>query len=55
MVNKRGSYHEDTIRELRFEPGRVHVGKVLTNFQGVLTSTPRFLGDQRVEPEEHAA
>jgi len=41
---RRGGAHERTIRELRLDAG-VRVGEPLTNFQGVLTGTPTFVGD----------
>ncbi|HWC18266.1 MAG TPA: hypothetical protein VG498_14690, partial [Terriglobales bacterium] len=43
-VKKRSGQHEQTIRELRLEAGRVAVGEPLTQFQGVLTGVPTFLG-----------
>lgn len=44
VVKKRSGAHERTIRELIFEEGRVYVGEPLTQFEGVLTGVPRFLG-----------
>lgn len=44
VLKKRSGPHERTIRELIFEKGRVHVGEPLTQFEGVLTGVPRFLG-----------
>ncbi len=44
VLKKRSGPHERTIRELIFEKGRVHVGAPLTEFEGVLTGVPRFLG-----------
>jgi len=42
VVKKRSGPHERTIRELVFDKGKVHVGKSLTNFEGVLTGVPRL-------------
>jgi circadian clock protein KaiC len=44
VVKKRSGPHERAIRELIFGEGRVYVGEPLTNFEGVLTGVPRFLG-----------
>jgi circadian clock protein KaiC len=40
MVKKRSGSHERSIRELRLEPGAIHVGAPLSNFQGILTGSP---------------
>jgi circadian clock protein KaiC len=44
VVKKRGSAHEQTIRELRLGPGRMEVGEPLTAFRGVLTGVPTYTG-----------
>jgi circadian clock protein KaiC len=44
VVKKRSGPHERAIRELIFGEGKVYVGEPLTNFEGVLTGVPRFLG-----------
>lgn len=44
VVKKRSGPHERAIRELIFGEGTVYVGEPLTNFEGVLTGVPRFLG-----------
>jgi circadian clock protein KaiC len=44
VVKKRTGPHEPTIRELRIGPTRLHVGKVLVDFEGVLTGVPRYHG-----------
>ncbi|HYE60661.1 MAG TPA: ATPase domain-containing protein [Phycisphaerales bacterium] len=46
VVKKRSGSHEDTIRELRFEPGRVRVGETLERFRGVLTGVPMYVGTE---------
>jgi circadian clock protein KaiC len=45
VVKMRTRVHETTIRELRLGPGRIHVGEALTEFHGVLTGVPRYIGD----------
>jgi circadian clock protein KaiC len=45
VVKMRTRVHETTIRELKLGPGRIHVGEALTEFQGVLTGVPRYVGD----------
>jgi circadian clock protein KaiC len=44
IIKRRSGNHEHTIRELRLSPGHIHIGSPLTEFQGVLTGTPTFLG-----------
>jgi circadian clock protein KaiC len=44
VVKKRSGAHEQTIREFRVEPGGFRVGKPLTEFRGVLTGNPEYLG-----------
>jgi circadian clock protein KaiC len=46
-IKRRSGNHEHTIRELRLEPGRIHIGRPLHEFQGVLTGTPTFLGGMK--------
>jgi circadian clock protein KaiC len=43
-IKRRAGAHERTIRELRLGPDRIHVGRPLNDFQGVLMGTPSFLG-----------
>jgi circadian clock protein KaiC len=44
VVKKRTGPHEATIRELCIGPHRLRVGNALTDFEGVLTGVPRYLG-----------
>jgi circadian clock protein KaiC len=44
VVKKRTGPHETTIRELRIGPSRLKVGDALTEFEGVLTGNPHYLG-----------
>ena len=46
VVKKREGRHEDTIRELSVEDGRLVVGPALDQFRGVLGGTPEYLGDR---------
>jgi circadian clock protein KaiC len=49
VMKKRGSQHERTIRELRFENGKIKVGEALRHFRGVLTGVPVYEGAQSGE------
>lgn len=44
VIKKRTGYHEDAIRELRVTSNGLQIGKELTEFQGVLTGVPEYLG-----------
>jgi circadian clock protein KaiC len=44
VMKKRTGGHEASIRELRLGPDRVYVGKTLTEFQGILTGVPSYVG-----------
>lgn len=44
VMKKRTGTHESTIREFQTGPERLHVGKALSEFQGVLTGVPQYLG-----------
>ena len=43
MVKNRSGAHEDTIREFRWARA-AQVGAPLTEFEGVLTGVPRYVG-----------
>ena len=45
MLKKRHGLHEETIREYSLKNGRIEVGEPLTEFQGVLTGVPTFVGE----------
>ena len=56
-IKNRGGAHEDTIRELRIDSEGVRVGAPLTEFRGVMTGTPEYVGkdgplmeDRRLDP-----
>ena len=44
VVKKRNGYHERTIRELDLDERGVVIGEPLTEFHGVLTGVPTYLG-----------
>jgi circadian clock protein KaiC len=44
VIKNRSGKHEETIRELRIDSQGLQVGEPLTDFQGVLTGTPEFIG-----------
>ena len=46
-IKRRSGSHEHTIRELKLGPDRIQIGRPLTDFQGVLTGAPIFLGDMK--------
>jgi circadian clock protein KaiC len=54
VIKKRTSRHEETIRELTFEPQGLRVGKALKEFRGILTGVPVYLGGNQ-EANKHAA
>ncbi|WP_230474948.1 ATPase domain-containing protein [Dyella monticola] len=45
VIKNRGGKHEETIREVRIDSRGLRVGEPLTNFRGVLTGTPEFVGN----------
>jgi circadian clock protein KaiC len=46
VVKKRSGRHERTIRELKFGNTGIQVGRPLTEFQGVLTGVPNYIGSK---------
>ncbi len=46
IMKRRTGPHESTIREFTIGPTRLHVGKALAEFQGVLTGVPHYIGGQ---------
>jgi circadian clock protein KaiC len=44
VLKRRGGRHERTIREFRFGPQGILIGEPLTQFQGVLTGVPTYVG-----------
>jgi len=47
VVKKRSGLHENTIREFRLTSEGVRVGPPLTEFSGILTGTPTYVGDPK--------
>ncbi len=48
VMKKRVGTHEDSIRELRISSDGLQVGEPLTEFQGILTGVPNYLGPQKL-------
>ena len=44
ILKNRGGQHEDAIRELRIDTHGIRIGAPLTNFHGILTGTPQYIG-----------
>lgn len=44
VLKKRIGRHENTIREIRIDTSGVRVGEALTEFEGVLTGVPKYVG-----------
>ena len=44
VIKHRSGAHEDSIREFRIDAHGVRVGAPLSDFRGVLTGTPEYLG-----------
>lgn len=44
IIKNRSGRHEDTIREFRIDEQGVRVGEPLSQFRGVLTGTPQYVG-----------
>jgi circadian clock protein KaiC len=44
VVKKRTGKHENTLREFGVKKNKLHVGEPLTEFRGVLTGVPEFVG-----------
>src|SRR5690348_2492957 len=54
VVKKRSGTHEDTIREFRLSPQGLKVGPPLTEFSGILTGTPTYVGkSEPLMPEKN--
>ena len=48
VMKKRVGSHEDSIRELRISSDGLQVGEPLTEFQGILSGVPNYLGPQKL-------
>ncbi len=51
VMKKRGSKHERTIREFKFDSSGIFVGKALREFRGVLTGVPVYEGEGKYGQE----
>jgi circadian clock protein KaiC len=47
VIKKRSGFHENAIRELAIQDGRMIVGEPLTEFRGVLKGVPDYIGGSR--------
>jgi circadian clock protein KaiC len=45
VFKKRSGRHERSIREFQMGPEGIRIGRPLTEFQGVLSGVPQFLGE----------
>jgi circadian clock protein KaiC len=54
VMKKRTGTHESTIRELLIGPDRLYVGGALSDFQGVLTGVPHYIGSSDVLGHEQS-
>lgn len=45
VIKKRSGLHESTIRELQVSAGGIRIGEPLSQFEGVLTGVPQFVGN----------
>ena len=52
VLKRRSGKHETSIRELRLGPAGVSVGAPLTEFHGVMTGLPRFVGAANTSPSD---
>lgn len=52
VIKNRSGAHEDTIRELRIDQQGVRVGEPLSEFRGIMTGTPEYVGPQAPLMEE---
>jgi circadian clock protein KaiC len=50
VVKKRSGQHEHTIREFRLTNRGIMLGPPLTNFSGIFSGTPRYLGNGNANP-----
>jgi circadian clock protein KaiC len=55
VIKNRSGAHEDTIRELRIDAQGIRVGAPLSDFRGVLTGTPEYLGSATPLMEDRPA
>jgi circadian clock protein KaiC len=48
VLKKRVGTHEDTIREFRLTAQGLKVGEPLTDFQGIMSGIPTYIGSQPI-------
>lgn len=56
ILKNRSGAHEDTIRELKLDKHGIRIGLPLVEFNGVLTGTPKYVGERGplMESRDHA-
>jgi circadian clock protein KaiC len=47
VVKKRSGFHEESIRELRFDGSGIHLSEPLSQFRGILTGVPVEIADKK--------
>ena len=45
VYKKRYGDHEKQIREVRLRPGSIQIGQSLSQFSGILSGTPQYIGE----------
>jgi circadian clock protein KaiC len=55
IVKNRSGKHEDSIREMRIDDRGVRVGEPLSDFKGVLTGTPEYVGVEKPLMEDRGS
>jgi circadian clock protein KaiC len=55
VVKKRTGRHETSIREFGVYDSRLKVGAPLTQFRGVLSGVPEYVGEPLAAPSQRAA
>jgi len=55
IVKNRAGKHEDTLREMRIDDRGVRIGQPLSNFKGVLTGTPEYVGVEKPLMEDRGS
>jgi circadian clock protein KaiC len=51
VVKKRSGAHEDAIREFQLSSAGLILGPPLTDFSGIFTGTPTYVGKNHLMPE----
>jgi circadian clock protein KaiC len=54
VIKNRGGGHEDSIRELRIDTRGLRVGEPLSDFRGIMTGTPEYVGPREPLMEDRS-